>query len=71
MYLLDLSGGRRRLGGSALAQCYSQLGDCSPDVDDAELLGRGFNAVQAQVELLPSPSTTLLCLCCLLLAACC
>jgi len=47
IYLLDLSGGRRRLGGTALAHCYQQLGDTPPDVDDAALVGRAFNAVQA------------------------
>ncbi|NIM51490.1 MAG: phosphoribosylformylglycinamidine synthase, partial [Gemmatimonadales bacterium] len=42
----DLSGGRHRLGGSALAQVFEQVGDESPDVEDAGLLKRGFNAVQ-------------------------
>ncbi|HEX6944630.1 MAG TPA: phosphoribosylformylglycinamidine synthase, partial [Casimicrobiaceae bacterium] len=32
LVLLDASGGRRRLGGSALAQVYGQLGDEVPDV---------------------------------------
>ncbi|KAL6745568.1 CobB/CobQ-like glutamine amidotransferase domain-containing protein [Haematococcus lacustris] len=34
---VDLGRGRRRLGGSALAQAYSQLGDCCPDVAAADL----------------------------------
>lgn len=38
LVLVDVSGGRRRLGGSALAQVFSQLGDESPDVDDASHL---------------------------------
>ena len=29
---VDLAAGRRRLGGSALAQAYDQLGDQTPDV---------------------------------------
>ncbi|MCL2310195.1 MAG: phosphoribosylformylglycinamidine synthase [Proteobacteria bacterium] len=35
---LDPTRGRRRLGGSALAQVYGQVGDETPDVDDAETL---------------------------------
>ena len=33
LFLLDLSSGHARLGGSALAQVYNQLGDESPDAD--------------------------------------
>lgn len=47
LYHLDLSGGRRRLGGTALAQSYSQLGDTPPDMQDPALLRRAFIAVQA------------------------
>ncbi|MGE5237708.1 MAG: phosphoribosylformylglycinamidine synthase [Chloroflexota bacterium] len=43
---IDLSAGRHRLGGSALAQCYSQVGDLSPDVENTRLLKEAFNAVQ-------------------------
>ena len=46
---VDLGGGRRRLGGSALAQVFGQVGDESPDVEDAALLKRAFNAVQELV----------------------
>ena len=41
----DLSGGHARLGGSALAQTFKQLGDASPDCDTA-LLKRAFRATQ-------------------------
>ncbi|HLW13526.1 MAG TPA: phosphoribosylformylglycinamidine synthase, partial [Casimicrobiaceae bacterium] len=34
---LDVAGGRRRLGASALAQVYGQLGDDAPDVDASRL----------------------------------
>lgn len=34
---VDLGEGQRRLGGSALAQAYSQLGDQSPDIRPATL----------------------------------
>ncbi len=35
LLLVDLAHGRRRLGGSALAQCFGQLGNECPDLDDA------------------------------------
>ncbi len=47
---VDLGGGNYRLGGSALAQVYGQLGDVAPDVDDAGLLKRVFTAVQELIE---------------------
>ena len=47
LLLIDLGRGKNRLGGSALAQCYGQLGDQAPDVDDAAALARFFRAVQA------------------------
>ena len=50
LYLVDVSGGRRRLGGSALAQCYNQIGDVPSDLDDAPLLRRAFVATQALVK---------------------
>jgi phosphoribosylformylglycinamidine synthase len=34
---IDLSGGKTRLGGSALAQCYGALGGETPDADDRSL----------------------------------
>jgi phosphoribosylformylglycinamidine synthase len=46
LLLIDLGGGQHRLGGSALAQVYSQLGEIPPDVDDSALLARAFKAVQ-------------------------
>jgi phosphoribosylformylglycinamidine synthase len=49
LLLIDLGGGRHRLGGSALAQVWGQIGDDCPDADDVELLGRAFNAVQSLV----------------------
>ena len=45
---LDVANGRRRLGGSALAHVYGQLGDAStPDLDDPKVLVAAFDAVQA------------------------
>ncbi len=45
LYLLDLGGGRR-LGGSALAQVYRQLGETTPDLDDPTAFAAAFDAVQ-------------------------
>jgi phosphoribosylformylglycinamidine synthase len=50
LLLIDLAPGRRRLGGSALAQVYGQLGNESPDMDDAALLRRAFGVVQDLIE---------------------
>ena len=50
LLFIDIAGGKDRLGGSALAQTFKQLGDTSPDVEDAELLRRAFNAVQAMLS---------------------
>jgi phosphoribosylformylglycinamidine synthase len=46
LLLIDLGGGKHRLGGSALAQVFSQIGDVTPDVEDPALLARAFNAIQ-------------------------
>jgi phosphoribosylformylglycinamidine synthase len=55
LLVIDLGGGRHRLGGSALAQAVAQVGDECPDVDDPELLARAFTAVQRLlVEGVPS-----------------
>ena len=47
---VDLAKGRRRIGGSALLQCYGQIGDVSPDIEDAGMLRRAFGAVQALIR---------------------
>jgi len=47
LLFVDLGGGRNRMGGSALAQVYGQIGNDCPDVDDVGLLGRAFAAAQA------------------------
>ncbi|WP_432696361.1 phosphoribosylformylglycinamidine synthase [Marinobacterium sp. YM272] len=46
LILLDLGGGQNRLGLSALAQVYNEVGRDVPDVDDAEQLATFFAAVQ-------------------------
>ncbi|MEQ1534142.1 MAG: phosphoribosylformylglycinamidine synthase [Sideroxydans sp.] len=44
--LFDLGAGKNRMGGSALAQVYKQVGDVAPDVDDAKQLKAFFNVIQ-------------------------
>ncbi len=46
LVLIDLGQGRNRLGGSALAQAYRQIGDRAPDVDDPTLLKASFQVIQ-------------------------
>jgi phosphoribosylformylglycinamidine synthase len=43
---VDLGGGRRRLGGSALAQVFGQLGNEPPDLASGALLAAFFSLVQ-------------------------
>ncbi|GLT75444.1 hypothetical protein SLA2020_471690 [Shorea laevis] len=43
---IDLAKGKRRLGGSALAQVFDQIGNECPDLDDVPYLQRVFEAVQ-------------------------
>jgi phosphoribosylformylglycinamidine synthase len=47
LLLIDLGGGANRLGASALAQVYRQLGSTPPDLDDPAALVASFNALQA------------------------
>ena len=47
LVLIDLGAGQNRLGGSALAQVYKQLGDVTPDLDNPALLKGFFTAIQA------------------------
>ncbi len=46
LLLIDLGQGKNRMGGSALAQVYKQVGDVAPDVDNAQLLKSFFELIQ-------------------------
>ncbi len=46
LWLIDLGGGRGRLGGSVLTQVFQRAGDLPPDLDDPERLRALFNLVQ-------------------------
>jgi len=50
LVLVDLGGGRDRLGGSCLAQVYGRLGDSPPDVDDPARLEAFFAAIRELAE---------------------
>jgi len=50
LLLLDLGLGSNRLGGSALAQVYSELGQQAPDLHSASDLQRFFDLIQACLE---------------------
>ncbi|XP_043076261.1 phosphoribosylformylglycinamidine synthase [Puntigrus tetrazona] len=47
---VPVSSGKYRLGGSALAQCYGQLGDSSPDLDQPDKLSACFNTTQILIQ---------------------
>jgi phosphoribosylformylglycinamidine synthase len=50
LLLIDLGAGNNRLGGSALAHVFGQIGDESPDIEDPDLLKRTFSAVQNLID---------------------
>jgi len=50
LLLVDLGGGRNRLGASALAQVYDQIGCEVPDLDSPALLAGFFAALQSCLE---------------------
>lgn len=47
---IDLSNGHARLGGSALAHVYGQIGDESPDVECPEIIKNSFYAIQTLIQ---------------------
>lgn len=47
---VDLSNGNSRIGGTALAQVFMQLGNEAPDVNNASLLKNAFNATQSLLK---------------------
>ena len=46
LILIDLGKGKNRLGGSALAQVYKEIGHDCPDMDDVESFKAFFNLIQ-------------------------
>lgn len=50
LYLIDLSAGKNRMGGSVLYQTQNQLGEHSPDLDDAQQLIQLFELVRSALQ---------------------
>ena len=50
LIFIDISKQQARLGGSALAQVYGQVGNESPDVDHPEMLKHAFSAIQKLIS---------------------
>jgi phosphoribosylformylglycinamidine synthase len=50
LIFVDLGEEKHRLGGSALAQVFGQLGDIPPDIDDSDLLKRTFKTIQSLIS---------------------
>ncbi len=46
LILIDLGRGRNRMGGSALAQVYRQIGNQAPDLDDTDTFKAFFTTIQ-------------------------
>ncbi len=47
---IDIGHGKYRMGGSALAHVYNQLGEESPDLDEPAFLKNVFNAIQEMIS---------------------
>jgi phosphoribosylformylglycinamidine synthase len=47
LFLIDLGGGKDRMGGSALAQVYNQVGHTPPDLDQPQQFKQFFDFIQA------------------------
>ena len=49
LLLLDLGEGKNRMGASCLAQCFDQVGDTAPDLDNPELFKQFFTCIQSLI----------------------
>eukprot|EP00548_Thalassiothrix_antarctica_P001561 CAMPEP_0194131076 /NCGR_PEP_ID=MMETSP0152-20130528/1914_1 /TAXON_ID=1049557 /ORGANISM="Thalassiothrix antarctica, Strain L6-D1" /LENGTH=1316 /DNA_ID=CAMNT_0038825737 /DNA_START=39 /DNA_END=3989 /DNA_ORIENTATION=+ len=50
LLFVDLSNGKSRLGGSALAQVYNQIGNESPDIEDFNMVKKAFEVTQEHLD---------------------
>ncbi|XP_058807082.1 phosphoribosylformylglycinamidine synthase [Phymastichus coffea] len=50
LIFVDLSSGKSRLGGTAFAQVYNQLGDIAADVENASIFKNAFKATQILIK---------------------
>ena len=49
LFLLDLGEGKNRMGASCFAQCFDQVGDTAPDLDNPELFKQFFACIQSLI----------------------
>ena len=49
LLLFDLGEGKNRMGASSLAQCFNQVGDTPPDLDNPELFKQFFACIQSLI----------------------
>ena len=47
---VDLGAAQCRLGGTAFAQCYKQLGNASPDLDHPDVFSKAFTVTQLLIK---------------------
>ncbi|KAK0172935.1 hypothetical protein PV328_006197 [Microctonus aethiopoides] len=50
LLFVDLSMGKSRIGGTALAQVFNQLGNDVPDVEDVDTIVNAFKAIQQLIQ---------------------
>lgn len=50
LLFVDLAAGQQRLGASILAQCFEQIGQNTPDLQDPQLIVGFFNAMQSLLQ---------------------
>ena len=50
LLFIDIGGGKTRLGGSALAQVYSQVGNDCPDIEDFSILKQAMLVTQELID---------------------
>ena len=50
LMFIDIAQGKNRLGGSALAQVFGQIGNESPDIESPVLLTEAFKAIQKMIR---------------------
>lgn len=46
---VDISNGKRRIGGGSLGQVYEQVGEVAPDLDDVGMLQKAFDCMQSLI----------------------
>ncbi|KAL3913798.1 MAG: hypothetical protein SGARI_000473 [Bacillariaceae sp.] len=50
LLFIDLGGGKKRMGGTAVAQVYSQIGDESADIEDFAILKKAMEVTQDLID---------------------